>query len=303
MIRWGTNAGFENVTNYENSYTFNYPCISHENCYPYYVDFAPGVYQFECYGGVGGPSLGCNGGKAAITKGIIFIKTRITLFLYVGAKGLFNSKLPVFGGGGGGSERGEEGKGGGSGGGASDIRLYENDLYSRIMVAAGGGGSEYYTAHSNTAPTKLFGGDAGGLSGKPGINYGEVNPGSGGNQTNGGSSDHHNGSGSFGYGGNSSERYGSGGGGGYFGGGSGYVITNCVSSGGGGSSFINGYPGCTVNDTFSFYSFHLPQMITDYEGDPKIIITIISQYYFHSLRYQFPHNILLILTSVFLLLK
>ena len=131
--------------------------------------------------------------------------------------------------------------------------------------------------------------------------YGDVNPGSGGNQTNGGSSDFENGAGSFGYGGNSSQNYGSGGGGGYYGGGSGSTKKNCVSSGGGGSSFINGYPGCTVNDTLSLYSFHLPQMITVYEGDPKIIITNISRYY-HSIRDQFPHSFI-ILSSIFLFLK
>ena len=183
---------------------------------------------------------------------------------------------PVFGGGGTGSFRiFIDGTDGGSGGGASDIRLYEHDLHSRIMVAAGGAGSEQYVGYA------LPGGNAGGLTGSSGTKYGPVAPGTGASQENGGSSAYN--PGIFGFGGNSSvTNYGTGGGGGYYGGGGGSTNPGTVSSGGGGSSYIAGYPGCFVNSSFSLYTFLLSQMETGYSGDPKIIITKISSLQLYS---------------------
>ena len=275
MLRWSIKEGTGNVTNDKNKFTFKYPCESHENCFPYSVNFYPGVYQFECYGGIGGSSSGISGGKAGITKGVLFLKNKQTLFLSVGATGLKNSRNPTFGGGGKGSQRDStDGEGGGSGGGASDVRLFENDLYSRIMVAAGGGGSENYGTGS---ASQLPGGDAGGISGSQGTKVGSISPGLGGTQYEGGSSTISKGN--FGFGGNASSlTYGSGGGGGYYGGGGGSVSDGTVSSGGGGSSYIIGYPECPINNSFSMYKFYLPQMITGYEGDTQIIVTIISPF-------------------------
>ena len=277
MMKWSTNAEYPYVDVEGKKYTFNYPCQSSQFCFPYYIELFPGIYQFECYGGIGGASSSSAGGKAGITKGIIFIRTKQNFFLYIAAKGIKDDINPVFGGGGTGSSRNDvDGTGGGSGGGASDIRLYEDDLYSRIMVAAGGAGSEHYV-HRSALP----GGNAGGLTGSSGTKYGTVTPGAGATQDNGGSSSFN--PGMFGFGGNSSSLwYGSGGGGGYFGGGGGSMKPNTVSSGGGGSSYIAGYPGCFVNSSFSLYTFFLSQMETGYSGEPKIIITKISSLQLYS---------------------
>ena len=271
MLHWETNGELENVQQDGQTYTFNYPCESSSKCYPYIVHLQPGVYTFECYGGVGG-SAKIEGGKAAYTIGTIFLQNKQKLYLFVGAQGKQYSQDPVFGGGGKGSYRNQQddGSGGGSGGGASDIRIHENDLYSRIMVAAGGGGSEFYNMD-------LKGGDAGILQGASGQNSSNgITSGGGGTQTSGGSSFSGLRNGTFGYGGNSPLSYGSGGGGGYYGGGAGDSTYGKVSSAGGGSSFIAGYPGCSVNQTYSKFTFFHTKIIIGSTQPPKIIITLHS---------------------------
>ena len=271
MLHWETNGELKNVQKDGQTYTFNYPCESSSNCYPYIVHLQPGVYTFECYGGVGG-SARTEGGKAASTIGTIFLQTQQKFYLFVGAKGKQYSLDPVFGGGGKGSSRYElnDGSGGGSGGGASDIRIYENDLNSRIMVAAGGGGSEYYFKD-------LKGGDAGALQGSSGVfSSTGIVPGGGGTQISGGSSKNEINYGKFGVGGDSPPQYGSGGGGGYYGGGAGDSAYSKVSSGGGGSSFIAGFPGCTINETYKKFIFFHTKITTGSTQPPKIIITLHS---------------------------
>lgn len=117
---------------------------------------------------------------------------------------------------------------------SSDIRLMQNDLYSRLIVA-GGGGSSY---HSNQK-----GGDGGGLKGGDGqTTSASLSVGFGGTQTTGGESPLV--AGSFGYGGYTSSQYKANGGDGWYGGGSGNRITRPMladkySSGGGGSSYTH----------------------------------------------------------------
>ena len=293
-INWITKGELEKVTIEGDTATFHYPCESHEVCYPYFVDIPPAIYQFECYGGVGGDSMCAKGGSAGVTKGVIVIRKKQNFVLYVGATGLKNDIHPIFGGGGKGSKRTlwQDGEGGGSGGGASDIRIYEHDFNSRIMVAGGGAGAE---CHENVP---LKGGNAGGLNGAEGEHHRNVIHGMGGTQSSGGSGGMN---GIFGFGANTSTGiineyayYGSGGGGGYFGGGSGSVQTASVSSGGGGSSFIAGYAGCTINTSFSSFTFFKTEMLTGYTGEPKIIIQILSQLNHCSCQNSLDKNIYII---------
>lgn len=134
------------------------------------IDLDPGLYKFECWGaeGEGGyhwDKIGINvqpkrisiGGKGAYTKGIISITTKTTFYIYVGEKGHRPEKYPwdvgysdiadggFNGGGKNGHDIGELGseKGSyesGTGGGATDIRITDKKISSRIMVAAGGSG-------------------------------------------------------------------------------------------------------------------------------------------------------------------
>ena len=133
-----------------------------------------------------------------------------------------------------------------------------DSLKSRIMVAAGGGGSA---------------GTAGGLFGYDG---GGGYDGKGGRQTGGGTavSNHYycgkggQTAGSFGKGGNggmNSDRSGegltgggSGGGGGYYGGSGGAGICTGVTNGGGGSSYISGHEGCIAIDSTSTVNNIIP---------------------------------------------
>ena len=286
MLHWDTKGEIKNVSYNEShdTYTFQYPCESHEICYPYVVTLSPGVYTFECYGGTGGPAK-IAGGKAASTKGTIILYNEQTFYLFVGAKGLQYSKAQVFGGGGSGSMRYVDGSGGGSGGGASDIRIFEDDFNSRIMVAGGGAGSEYYFED-------IKGGDAGTIKGEDGQCYNKldekVEVGGGGTQTGGGTGHKQNNMGQFGLGGNSDNEYGSGGGGGYFGGGGGSSLDSTVSSGGGGSSFIAGHKDCKINNAFSRFTFFHASMSSGYDQEPKIVITIHGNF-----RSCHPANMLL----------
>ena len=82
MLKWSTKAESPSVDIDGKKYTFNYPCLSSQFCFPYYIELFPGIYQFECYGGVGGASSSSPGGKAGITKGIIFIRTKQFFFSF-----------------------------------------------------------------------------------------------------------------------------------------------------------------------------------------------------------------------------
>lgn len=226
------------------SLVFDYPCDSFSVCSPYNVTFAPGKYMFECWGAAG---RGIKHGKGAYTSGVLSIASKKTLYIYIGATGLYNSALKT------------TGSGSPSGGGATDVRFdyhdhwYDmNSLISRIMVAAGGGGSEWYTS---------IGGDGGAPNGGQSFTSQVNSPTSsvfstpcyGATSTKGGycpSTYRIDGvdwvglSGSFGIAGYSdtSKDMGGFGGGGYYGGAS----TDYSGGGSGGSSFISGHPFCTA---------------------------------------------------------
>lgn len=127
------NASKENVTNV---YKFEQKNESQEFIAPY-----TGYYFIECWGAQGGSYSGI-GGKGAYTSGNLYLTKGQKLYVYVGETG-GNQYAATFNGGGIGANQYRER----AGGGATDIRLTQgewndfNSLKSRIMVAAGGGGS------------------------------------------------------------------------------------------------------------------------------------------------------------------
>ena len=222
-----------------------------------------GTYHIELWGAQGGSTSDAPGGKGAYTSGDIQLNKDQVLYFYVGSQG--NSKDSTSptgsisggynGGGNGNLSRTNCSQQATSGGGATDVRLVAGDwdnaesLNSRIMVAAGGGGSfqEYCSGSDNSKVTGGFGGTlVGGTGSYIGSynGYSSYNP-KGATQTTGGESlnDWNSTSytttyiGTFGKGATGANSYG-GGGGGYWGGASGNW-----QPGSGGSSFISGYKG------------------------------------------------------------
>ncbi len=229
-----TSCSVNFVLNIGFSWAFNYTGDEQS-----YVVPISGRYKIELWGAEGGKAL-CNGsvcndgGNGAYTKGEINLKEGNTFYLYVGSAGTNAVRGKNVNGGYNGGGLGtwdlKDDEASAGGGGATDIRLVNGDwknfdgLKSRIMVAAGGGGSSYTYAV----------GAGGGLTAP--LVYSSITPAS---QTEGYA---------FGYGqdGNgTSDSSGVGGGGsGYYGGRTQNV--NTQSSGNGGSSFISGHPGCNA---------------------------------------------------------
>ena len=226
----------------QNSLSLGPACSSRDSCTPYIIKVSKGVYQFECWGSTGMEYNQATPGRGAYTKGIIVIHEPTRFYVYVGRDGFFNAV----------KELGEN-IGGIRSGGATDVRINTSDnwwdtasLISRIMVAAGGGGSEWGSCS---------GGNGGELNGGDAV-YDNGNRGTcpGASQTSGseceeqfvyGTIGSEPAKGEFGSGGvTKSSRdppdYGGFGGGGYYGG----TSVAYGWSGSGGSSFISGHKGC-----------------------------------------------------------
>ena len=209
-----------------------------------------GYYYIELGGASGGYIDDIyNSGLGAKTSGYIYLEKGEVLYFYIGGKGtLTKTANTIISGGynGGGDAKTESASGSTAttGGGATDIRLVNGEwdntssLISRIMVAAGGAGSNNNTTYIG------YGGAGGTLHGLSGeSNQGEYY-GTGGTQISGGVNARGDNllNGKFGIGGGyygASTNAGSGGGG-YYGGASG---AGYRSGGGGGSSYISGYAG------------------------------------------------------------
>ena len=215
-----------------------------------------GTYKLEVWGAQGGNyNTSYLGGAGGYSVGTIELSAdSTTIYVYAGGQPatVTSSQTTVaggFNGGGNGQTRYYSGTYtyGQGGGGGSDIRIGQDSLYARVIVAGGGGGNG---SGSNEATTKYGGGTSGG----------SAVSGYGASQTSAGTN------GSFGTGGSATTsgsyyKYGSGGGGGgwygggacsnysdstnyrtYNGGGSGYVYT---------SSTASNYPsGCLLNSTY-----------------------------------------------------
>lgn len=200
----------------------------------------PGIYTMECRGAQGGMySSGHAGPYGASAKGTLELREKNTLYIYAGQMGANypgnqSSPAPFNGG-------GEGYGGGGDGGSASDIRLEGGEwnnvqsLRSRIMVAAGGGGSDLSS----------LGGFGGSITGGSALYTQAGNPGYGATQTSSGQRPGIQLQGGFGFGGSGAGIDGGGGGSGWYGGSSG---NNGHDGGGGGSSFISGHSLCDAVD-------------------------------------------------------
>lgn len=208
-----------------------------------------GYYKMEAWGAQGGSISTYKGGLGGYSSGYVYLEKNEKLYVYVGGAGSHttSANTEVAGGyNGGGSIKSESSDGSysTSGGGATDFRFNGTSLNDRIMVAGGGGGSDYSTGGSYG-----YGGAGGSLIAVAGTTSQSGRNGTGGTQRAGGTTyettNYTELNGAFGKGGSTltpvavSSNAG-GGGGGYYGGamGRGYR-----SGGGGGSSFISGYAG------------------------------------------------------------
>lgn len=217
------------------------------------ITLPKGVYKLECWGAQGGyRSNATYGGKGAYVTGTISLPSATTIHIYVGGSGRTGGTSGGFNGGGARSNHY-------GGGGATDIRVENDSLYARVLVAAGGG--------SDGAKSKkgMYGGaDTGGTTTQ---NYGTG--GGGATQTAGGTgSSSKTGKGrsgtygDFGIGGtgySANSGHAGAGGGGWYGGAGSYPDSSSDDDrgGGGGSSYVytattaTNYPsGCLLNSSY-----------------------------------------------------
>ena len=203
------------------------------------ITLPKGVYKLEVWGAQGGyRSNSTYGGKGGYSVGTITLTEKTNVYIYVGGSGNTGGTSGGFNGGG--KKYSYYG-----GGGASDIRINQDSLYARVIVA-GGGGSD--GAQNKTG---MYGG--GTTGGSTSANYGSG--GYGGTQTGVSSSSWQTTAQStsttsksgayagFGFGGNGiyrSNGYGGAGGGGWYGGSGSYPDDSGDDDrgGGGGSGFV-----------------------------------------------------------------
>lgn len=129
------------------------------------VTLPKGQYKLECWGAQGGSYSNYLGGLGGYSVGTLNLTANNTnFFIYVGGQPSTSSDTSaVIEGGFNGGGKARPHKYGGTstycqaGGGASDIRIGQDSLYARVIVAGGGGGS----ASVNAATTKYGGGDSG----------------------------------------------------------------------------------------------------------------------------------------------
>ena len=256
--------------NYTTNFTYTGECTT-------YIAKSDGYYNLEVWGAQGGNyNTTYVGGLGGYSKGIVHLTKGTTLYVCVGGQPQTVTTASVavpggFNGGGNGFNRAYSGTYtyGQAGGGATDIRIGQNNLYARVIVAGGGSGSS----------NRISGYAGGGISGVTGQS------GYAGTQTSAGTG------GSFGQGGSattsgSNYRYGaSGGGGGFYGGGAGTSYsdsTNYDKYSGGGSGYVytsstaSSYPsGCLLNNTYYLTASSTTEGINT--GNGKATITYIGK--------------------------
>lgn len=219
------------------------------------VTLPKGTYKLECWGAQGGnrsqdsaSATVTGSGLGGYSIGILTLTQLTTCYIYVGGQGGMSSStgnVKVEGGfnGGGFASHESTGEPGNGGGGATDVRIAQDSLYARIIVAGGGGGS---------GEDNETGGYGGGETGGAGSENTSLTQAS---QTSGGTN-------SFGFGLGGNTYNGGAGGGGWYGGASRYSVssysTGSDSEGGGGgsgyvytSSTAKNYPsGCLLNSSY-----------------------------------------------------
>ena len=242
-----------------------------------YIAKSDGYYNLEVWGAQGGNyNTTYVGGLGGYSKGIVHLTKGTTLYVCVGGQPqtVTTTKTAVpggFNGGGNGFNRDYSSTYtyGQAGGGATDIRIGQNSLYARVIVAGGGSGS-------NNRISGYAGGGTSGISGQSGYAGTQTSAGTGG---------------SFGQGGSASTsgnnyKYGaSGGGGGFYGGGAGASYsdsTNYDKYSGGGSGYVytsstaSSYPsGCLLNSNYYLASASTTQGTNT--GHGKATITYIGK--------------------------
>lgn len=231
------------------------------------IQLPAGYYKFECWGAQGGNGYSSSASRTAsfggYSTGAIHITSPTRIYIYVGGRGTSYSKNSPGGFNGGGACYSSYNRPMNSGGGGTDIRIGQDSLYARVIVAGGGGGC------SETSSANNYSSGGGGETGIQGTyNTATTNAGDrfggGGGQTSGGVSRTSNSwdsayrtthlVGKFGIGGGSNGvamQYINGGGGGWYGGGAGGPDGGA----GGGSGYVytsstsNNYPdGCLLSD-------------------------------------------------------
>ena len=256
--------------NYTTNFAYTGECTT-------YIAKSDGYYNLEVWGAQGGNyNTTYVGGLGGYSKGIVHLTKGTTLYVCVGGQPqtVTTTKTAVpggFNGGGNGFNRDYSSTYtyGQAGGGATDIRIEQNSLYARVIVAGGGSGS-------NNRTSGYAGGGTSGVTGQSGYAGTQTSAGSGG---------------SFGQGGSASTsgnnyKYGaSGGGGGFYGGGAGTSYsdsTNYDKYSGGGSGYVytsstaSSYPsGCLLNSTYYLTASSTTQGINT--GHGKATITYIGK--------------------------
>ena len=256
--------------NYTTNFTYTGECTT-------YIAKSDGYYNLEVWGAQGGNyNTTYVGGLGGYSKGIVHLTKGTTLYVCVGGQPqtVTTTKTAVpggFNGGGNGFNRDYSSTYtyGQAGGGATDIRIGQNSLYARVIVAGGGSGS-------NNRTSGYAGGGTSGVTGQSGYAGTQTSAGSGG---------------SFGQGGSATTsgnnyKYGaSGGGGGFYGGGAGTSYsdsTNYDKYTGGGSGYVytqataSSYPsGCLLNSTYYLTIASTTEAINT--GNGKATITYIGK--------------------------
>ena len=256
--------------NYTTNFTYTGECTT-------YIAKSDGYYNLEVWGAQGGNyNTTYVGGLGGYSKGIVHLEKGTTLYVCVGGQPqtVTTTKTAVpggFNGGGNGFNRDYSSTYtyGQAGGGATDIRIGQNSLYARVIVAGGGSGS-------NNRTSGYAGGGTSGVTGQSGYAGTQTSAGSGG---------------SFGQGGSATTsgnnyKYGaSGGGGGFYGGGAGTSYsdsTNYDKYSGGGSGYVytsstaSSYPsGCLLNSTYYLTIASTTEAINT--GNGKATITYIGK--------------------------
>ena len=219
------------------------------------ITLPKGIYTLECWGAQGGnrsqdsaSATVTGSGLGGYSIGTLTLTQLTTCYIYVGGQGGMSSStgnVKVEGGfnGGGFASHESTGEPGNGGGGATDVRIAQDSLYARVIVAGGGGGS---------GEDNETGGYGGGENGGAGSGNTSLTQAS---QTSGGTN-------SFGFGLGGNTYNGGAGGGGWYGGASRYSVssysTGSDSEGGGGgsgyvytSSTAKNYPsGCLLNSSY-----------------------------------------------------
>ena len=123
------------------------------------ITLPKGTYTLECWGAQGGnrsqdsaSATVTGSGLGGYSIGTLTLTQLTTCYIYVGGQGGMSSStgnVKVEGGfnGGGFASHESTGEPGNGGGGATDVRIAQDSLYARVIVAGGGGGSGYvYTS-------------------------------------------------------------------------------------------------------------------------------------------------------------